>query len=230
MINIYCDESCHLENDNTDVMVLGGVYCPKDKVKSITREITKIKRKYNLSKYSELKWTKISNSKIDMYNEIIEYFFNCPDLYFRGLVIKEKCDLNHEVFEQSHDEWYYKMYYLMLKKIISKKEQYNIYLDIKDTQGRNKVDKLKDILSNSIYDFDQYHIKKIQIIRSHESSILQIADILIGALGYYTRGLDGSQAKINTIEKIKSLYGKDLNKSSSYGEKKFNIFIWSPQK
>jgi len=25
--NVYCDESCHLENDDMSVMVLGGVTC-----------------------------------------------------------------------------------------------------------------------------------------------------------------------------------------------------------
>jgi hypothetical protein len=31
--NIYCDESCHLENDKQEVMVLGAVW-RKDKKKS----------------------------------------------------------------------------------------------------------------------------------------------------------------------------------------------------
>ncbi len=31
IINIYCDESCHLENDNQKVMVLGAVWCPFEK-------------------------------------------------------------------------------------------------------------------------------------------------------------------------------------------------------
>jgi hypothetical protein len=31
-INIYCDESCHLENDGINVMGLGGLWCNKDKL------------------------------------------------------------------------------------------------------------------------------------------------------------------------------------------------------
>jgi len=27
--NIYCDESCHLENDGEKVMVLGAIWCPR---------------------------------------------------------------------------------------------------------------------------------------------------------------------------------------------------------
>ena len=28
--NIYCDESCHLENDGEKYMVLGGIICEKN--------------------------------------------------------------------------------------------------------------------------------------------------------------------------------------------------------
>jgi len=33
--NIYCDESCHLENDRQKAMVLGSVWCPLDKGREI---------------------------------------------------------------------------------------------------------------------------------------------------------------------------------------------------
>jgi hypothetical protein len=35
--NIYCDESCHLENDHQKVMVLGAVWCPFDKTRETGR-------------------------------------------------------------------------------------------------------------------------------------------------------------------------------------------------
>ena len=34
-LNVYCDESCHLENDHQKVMVLGAVTCPRDKAREI---------------------------------------------------------------------------------------------------------------------------------------------------------------------------------------------------
>lgn len=33
--NLYCDESCHLENDHQKVMVLGAVWCPLEKAGEI---------------------------------------------------------------------------------------------------------------------------------------------------------------------------------------------------
>ena len=33
--NVYCDESCHLVNNDSKYMLIGAVYCPKNKVKKI---------------------------------------------------------------------------------------------------------------------------------------------------------------------------------------------------
>ena len=44
--NIYCDESCHLEKECQESMVLGAVWCPKDNKEYISQRIREIKAKY----------------------------------------------------------------------------------------------------------------------------------------------------------------------------------------
>lgn len=39
LINIYCDESCHLENDESDIMVLGAITCPDEYKNIVFNEI-----------------------------------------------------------------------------------------------------------------------------------------------------------------------------------------------
>jgi hypothetical protein len=51
--NIYCDESCHLENDNIPPMVLGAIWCPTFKKKEITKRLIEIKSKYGLKHKDE---------------------------------------------------------------------------------------------------------------------------------------------------------------------------------
>ena len=43
-INIYCDESCHLENEKCTTMVVACLRCPKDKVREISNGIISIKK------------------------------------------------------------------------------------------------------------------------------------------------------------------------------------------
>lgn len=223
--NIYCDESCHLENDGQKVMVLGAIWCSTEKVKEISQRIIDIKMRNGKEKSFELKWIKLTSGNKQLYVDLINYFFDDDDLHFRGIVA-DKTILNHSSYEQTHDEWYYKMYYYLLKTIASPKDNYNVYIDIKDTLSQTKVVKLKDILCNSLLDFDKTIFQKIQQIRSHESTLIQLTDVLIGALSYSNRHLSSNIGKNEIVEIIKNRSGYSLNKSTLYKESKLNLFFW----
>lgn len=224
--NIYCDESCHLENDNHKSMVLGAVWCEKNDRIEIFDRIKEIKKKHRLTSNFEIKWNKVSNSKLIFYREIVNFFFDSDKLNFRALIIPDKSVLDHKSFNQTHDEFYYKIYFDMLKIIISPHDCYYIYLDIKDTKGYEKVNHLHSVISNTHYDFSKKIVKNIQEVRSDEVSILQITDLLIGALSYLFRGLDTNKAKLNLIELIRKRSGYNLKQSTLPSEKKLNLFVW----
>src|SRR3990167_10956736 len=154
--NIYCDESCHMENDHQNVMVLGAVWCPIDKVKEISIRIKEKKVEHGLSPKFEIKWSKVSPAKKKFYLDIVDYFFDDDDLHFRALIVPDKTLLRHDAYPgQDHDTWYYKMYFDMLKVILWPHNCYRIYLDIKDTRGAQKVEKLHEVLCNNMYDFSR---------------------------------------------------------------------------
>lgn len=221
--NFYCDESCHLPNDGNNIMVLGGIWCPKKRVREINDRIREIKKKYEIT--HEMKWVKISSSKKDAYVDLVKFFFDTEELHFRVLVVDNKEALNHETFQQTHDDWYYKMYFNMIKTVLNPKDQYNIYFDIKDTKSKTKIKKLREVLSNSKYDFSHSMISNMQVIRSHEVEIMQIVDVLTGAMAYTSRGLSSVEAKNEIVSIIKNRSGYQLTKNSLYRENKFNIFF-----
>ncbi len=226
--NIYCDESCHLEFDRQSVMLLGCIWCPEDKVKENASMIRKIKDKHQAR--GELKWIKVSTSRNLFFIDLVTSFFNSPDLYFRCLVVKNKHLLDHSYYNQgSHDSFYYKMYYYLLCNIISPESKYNIFIDIKDTKSQSKIYKLRDVLCNSFHDFDKKLIPNIQNVRSKELELLQLADFLMGAISYYSRGLSSNQVKVGIVNKISELSNLGLMESSPPWEKKFNLFFFSPR-
>lgn len=229
LFNIYCDESCHLENDPYKVMVFGSVWCDAENTSSINNDLRSIKTKHLININFETKWVKVSPGKIHYYLDVINYFFDCEALHFRALVIPDKSILNHSEHQQTHDDFYYKMYFEMLKTIISPHDRYRIYLDIKDTRGGEKIRKLHDVLCNNIYDFPHEIIERIQIVRSSEIEILQICDLLIGALGATNREITKSPAKLEIINKIRKLSGYDLKRTTLLRELKFNLLIWYPR-
>ncbi len=227
--NIYCDESCHLPNDNSNVMVIGGIWIPKEKRKEICNRIREIKQKHNFSDNYEIKWSKVSALKMEVCQDLINYFFDDDDLNFRAIVIQNKNRLHFQNFYEEYDTWYYKMYFLMLNNLLSNHHRYNIYIDIKDTISSEKIIKLHNVCSNSIYDFSHHTIQKIQPIRSEEVEIMQLVDLLIGALSYEKRELDTSKSKLQLIELIKRRSRNSFKKSSPIRDNKFNIFLWRPQ-
>lgn len=228
LYNIYCDESCHLEYDHQKIMVLGAIRCEKSYKKQAVNDIRNIKEKYNMNKFCEVKWTKVSPDKYEMYHELVNYFFSNPNLSFRAVIV-DKSQLKHDLFNQSHDNFYYKVYYQLLCRIIVPNNENYIYLDIKDTKGARKVRKLGEILANGLYDFNMECIKNVQIINSKESELLQLADIFIGAISYLNRNENEkenySKAKMNLIETIINSSGYNLRKSTFLSEEKFNLFF-----
>ena len=226
MFNIYCDESCHLENDHQPIMVLGAVWCPLEKTKEISLRLREIKQQYHLAKNFELKWTKVSPAKLDYYRDILDYFFDDDDLHFRALIVPEKSLLRHEDFHQTHDDFYYKMYFDMLKVILDPEACYRIYVDIKDTRSAGKIVRLHEVLSNNMYDFSQQIIETIQSVRSYEVGIIQLADFLIGIISYVNRGLNTNTAKVALVDRMRHRSGYLLTKTTLLRERKVNLFRW----
>lgn len=230
LYNVYCDETCHLEHDGINVMVLGAVWCPQNKLKEINQRIREIKERNGVSPKMELKWTKISPAKIDLYQDIVNYYFDDDDLHFRGVIIPDKSKLDHARFHQTHDDWYYKMYFDMLKVIFNPRDKYEVYIDIKDTNSYRKAQKLKEVCSNSMYDFSHTVIQRLQPIRSEEVQIMQLVDILIGAVGYENRifpdGFEKSAAKKRTIDLMKKRSGYTMTKTTLLREEKLNLLVW----
>lgn len=228
LFNIYCDESCHLEHDpvNVTAMVVGGILCPDAKKKEANDCIREIKKKHGIKANAEIKWNKVSPSMLPFYMDLINYFFDNSDLHFRAVVIPDKRELDHGRFNQTHDDFYYKTYFRMLKTVLEPGNEYAIYIDIKDTRSQEKVNKLHNVLCNSNYDFNRSMIKRIQQIRSHEVELMGLADLLIGAMSYLYRGFKESKTKLALIECIRQRSGYTLLSNTLYRENKFNLFVW----
>lgn len=231
MINIFCDESCHLENDNAQAMLLGAISCDSRSKARIYQTIRDIKIKHGLSPRCEIKWTGVSPSKIDFYLELIDTFYNENALSFRAVVIKNKSKIDNERYNDGdHDLWYNKAYYYLLHPFIVSGDKYKILIDIKDTKGGGRTNTLYKVLCNKKHDFNQQLIKGVYQIKSHESEILQLTDLLIGAVGYYHNGrfqaLGSSAAKRIVLDRLLSYFGKRITDGTSKGTEKVDIFLW----
>ena len=226
-VNIYCDESGHLERDQIPVMVLGAVWQDGDKARSVAERIREIKAEHGLNPFSEVKWGKVSERSLPVYRALVDYFFDDDDLHFRAVVVPDKSKLEHERFNQDHDEFYYKTYFTLLKSLVHPAAQNFVYLDIKDTQGGEKTRKLHDVLAHSRFDFDRRIIRAIEQVRSEHVEQVQLADVLIGAVSYANRQLQSSAHKLALVERMRRKSGHSLTRSTLLREPKVNLLVWA---
>lgn len=220
--NLYCDESCHLENDHKRFMLLAYVMVPYHQVAIHKEAIDNLKKKHHY--YGEIKWSKVAHAQAAFYDELTDYFF-AQEIHFRAVVVRKDL-IQNDVFDQDFDTFYYKMYYQLIYHKLDMGAAYNIYLDIKDTLSRSKVRELRQVLQLRFSS-----IRNLQNIRSHESVFVQLADFLMGAVSYHLNQPDGLViAKQHIISRIKEQTGHSLDCSTDKGNDKFNLFFFGTQR
>ncbi len=228
--NIYIDESCHLEHDKQEVMCIGYTKIKSSEYINIKNEIKAIKLAHNAP--TELKWNKLSMSRWYLYKDLIDYFFYSA-ITFRCFLLKNKSNLNHAVFnENSHDKFYYKSVYLLLNTPLNpNRYSYRVFLDIKDTRGKEKLNKISEVFDHKYY--GQSPFKHFQHIHSSENELIQLTDLFIGAISYKARGEyekpDSSEVKRKFIKYLEMKTNYAIDCGTSRHASKFNIFEFTPQ-
>ncbi|WP_190277268.1 DUF3800 domain-containing protein [Taibaiella lutea] len=230
MKNLYIDESCHLANDNHPCMAIAYIKIDQQDLGEIKTLFKENQKKYHF--FVEPKWTSISISKLEFYKSIIDLFFE-NNISFRCIYINDKKVLNHEKFNNGDEGLYYfKLIYLLIVTPTNDIYQnYNVYIDVKDTQGRMRIKGIKSVLAekfNHSSPFDMF-----QHIQSSDSIGIQLSDIFVGAITYKLRKEhlkdNANPAKIEFIKYFESKLGRDLTLQTFPYENKFNIFNHIPQ-
>ncbi len=228
MIEVYCDESRpellstpreKINSTDEKYMLIGGIWVPYATREELKNAIKNLREKHLV--FGEIKWRNVSPSKVDFYRELVELFFNFEGVRFRCVVVdatKVQLDRYHE---SDSELGFYKFYYQLLKHWIDDRETYWIYLDYKKNKLSNRLQKLKEVLDNATYNQDL--IEDVQAIDSKESLLIQVADVLTGAVGYrYNHGYS-SEAKKTIVSQVEYHLGHRIRKSYK-SEYKFNVF------
>lgn len=226
--NLFVDESCHLEHDHFPVMCIGYVKVPKVVYEKLWKDLTCLKLKHNSP--TEIKWNKISKSRLPLYKAFVDFFFDTP-IEFRCILIKHKERLRNNDFNQGeHDNFYYKMtYYLLRPNPVG--EIYRVFMDIKDGKGKEKLLKIGEV-------FDKYHhgaspFSHFQHIRSHDNVFFQMADLFIGAVTFKARYPSLTDhlnpTKVELINYLEQKLKYSIDVGTPEWETKFNIFDFQPQ-
>jgi hypothetical protein len=222
--NIYIDESCHLEHDKSEVMCIGYTKINKKEYASIKQEIKAIKLKHKSP--TEIKWNKLSMSRWELYRELIDYFFD-SNIEFRSVLIKNKKNLGHERYNREHqNSFYYQTLLLLLNNRVSNgNDDYNVYLDVKDTRGNSRLALLEKEIAKKHEGNSPF--KHFQHLHSDENELLQLTDLFIGAICFKARQefskVNASPVKLKLVEYLEQKSGYLLDDGTEPWETKFFI-------
>ena len=224
----YCDESCHIQTDGVEYMSLVSAFCSKSRIKNINKDIRRIKEKYGISPNQELKWTKISKTNLEMYKEIIRYVSEKTYIRIRGVLAKKRTPEQLLARNKTYDQWYHSIYYYLLKHPLELISDSNVefdkcflFIDKKDIYTTENIVLLAEFLKRHLcYRYDFLPIA----VDSKEHQLVQVADIVAGALTYRKRFVDKISPKNEMCDFIEQSFGS-LKNTSPYKNIDFNLLV-----
>lgn len=219
--NIYVDESSQTKHR---YLVLGGIIVPSVDHSAVSALIAEA-RLPELPK-GEMKWTKVSKSKLAAYKRAVDAFFTGIDdfstLDFHCLVVDTYKIDDKRFNEGSRDIGFNKeIYQLLMKFRRLYRGLFHVYPDRRSTSQR--TEDLRLILNRGSAkkgDGRDWPFRRVHFRDSDQELVLQIVDILIGAVAFKLNGHDraenASPAKIDLCEHILSRAKvKDVTRDTS---------------
>jgi len=220
---IYCDESgleALVDKKAHNYTAIGGIWMTSNYRDVFKSKIKEIKEKHKV--YGELKWNKISPKFYELYKEVLDYFFQTPQLRFRTIIIDTSKVDNYNFSNNDVELGFYKFYYQLLHHWIFDFNEYSIFLDHKINRDKNRLKDLKNVLDLSNLTSS---IPIVQALPSDESVAIQVADILTGLANAKFNNKTTSETKIKLTKYIEDTYlGKGIRPTPKF-EEKFNVFL-----
>jgi hypothetical protein len=223
-IEIYCDESNQQLLGSTKptgkrFFLIGGIWLPASKRNEYKEAINSIRQEEHC--FGEAKWKTVSPSKLSFYLKLMDFFFRQEyDLRFRCIVVDTQRINLQKYHEADKELGYYKFCYQLLKNWIEDFNSYSIFLDCKTIRDPHRLAALRSYLRAANLFAE---IKNIQALPSNDLVLLQLTDVLLGAISAKFNRSVTSEAKLAVIDRIEQ-HLKHQIMPTSLGVRKFNVF------
>lgn len=223
-IEIYCDESNQQalspgKPSQNRYFLIGGLWLPSEKrglFKQAIRSIAETE-----STFGEAKWRAVCPSKLPFYLRLVNFFFEQgPDLEFRCIVVDaHRIDLD-KYHDADQELGYYKFCYQLMKNWIEDFNSYSIFVDYKTIRDPSRLKVLRHYLSAANL---LARVKDVQALPSNEVVLLQLTDVLLGAVSAKFNQSTSSPAKLALIERVEQHLKHPIMPTGRH-VRKFNVF------
>jgi hypothetical protein len=197
-------------------MVIGALSCPVSRKREIVKRIHNLRAIH--STQGESGWKRLSPNKRGFYWALLDLFAREPDLQFRCVLVDKT-----KFVSDDPELGFYKLYYQMLVHWLSPGCTYRILLDQQQNKEQGRFSTLRDVLRRKLS--AGALILSLEPADSSALEIMQLADLLVGAVGYERNGRTTSATKVEFCRDLASAIGvRAISQPTPPGEKKFNVF------
>lgn len=193
--DIYCDESCTGDR----FMVYGGIVLPTRDVQRFNDMMKEWRIKHRIEAESELSWDGVKNHSLGAYRSLIDLYmknrFRDGFLNFKAMICDRQSPdyvafmkFNHKI---SADLGYYKLYQVFLRHKLgpyAKDNDYSLCVYLDERSSNYPLPELRKFLNLGILNrqpfLDRDVVETLGTRLSHETEALQLADVLMGAVGW----------------------------------------------
>jgi len=238
-IEVYGDES--MKRGQYDL--LGGLWIRAGDAAGFRAEIADIRATSpGPGQMDEIKWTKCSgNAEKPVIASVVDRTMERirdGTLEFKCLVVDRSLVDNRAWNDGDRELGFYKAWSILLFSKMRAGYVYRIKLDARQLQNQSRLEDLRDVLNAKGYrdlGLDYPCCGSLEGADSKKDDMVQIADLLTGAVGYhYCGGHDApgaSPGKILTAERIaRHLSRPSLCYEASSSEQRFNVWKWRPRR
>jgi hypothetical protein len=230
-LHICCDESRQTADR---YMVIGGLITLRENEARFAEVMALYRQSQNM--HAEIKWTKVSDQKLREYQALIDLFFTLNRvLHFKAIVVDTQ-EIDNQAYNKGDVElgFYKLMYQFLLHSFgayLRRGDRCIIHLDHRIT-SRYKLSTLCAVLNNGLrkkYGFAEGPVRNVEATDSKKSDLIQVADVLMGAIGYEMNGAHtrtgAKRSKVRLAEHIAQKAGL-LNLQQPTPRSKPEFSIW----
>lgn len=223
--DVYCDESrpdlFSSKRNDAQYLVIGSLWLPSTARDEAKAAIHRLRDTHRIG--GEFKWRKVTPSRRDFYVELIAWYMAMGErVRFRCIAV-DRSQVNLHLYHNDDQELgFYKFYYQMLHHWILDFNRYSVFCDYKRNREPDRLHVLQESLS---YSNLSSAIETVQAIRSSESVLLQLTDVLTGIASARLNGiLTPNTAKSDLVGELERGLGRRIQHTLR-NERKFNVFV-----
>ena len=221
---VYCDEALPdlftSKKPRSEYLMIGGLWIPANIRNEVKNKIKDLREKHHA--WGEIKWTKVSPSKLEFYEELVDLFMSYgKEMRFRCIAVAHK-EVNMALHQNDGELGFYKFYYQLLHHWIYDFNEYSVFCDAKTNRDKNRFIDLRKCLAHANLSSD---ITQVQALPSKQVVLIQLSDLLLGmASSRINKTLGEGTAKETLVKRLESRLDIHSLQPTPRTEEKFNIF------